>query len=338
MITKVYDKVKSFLKENWKFFVVFITLGIILTYEFPYYIDAPGGLMDVSDKIEITDSYESEGSFNLAYVSELKATIPTLIFAFFNSNWDILKEEEVLYDNETMKELLLRDQLLLQEALSNAIIVGFEKANREVKITNEKVYVSYKAEDAITTLKVGDQIIRVNGIEVKNREMLLKLTEDIPIGQSFDIDVLYNNKEEVRTATLQQSGDRKLIGVVLTQISEVETTPEVKFHFSKNESGPSGGLMTALSIYNMLTEEDLTKGHTIVGTGTIELDGTVGSIGGVKYKLAGAVKKKAEIFLVPAGENYEEALELQKKEQYDIQIIPIGHIDDALEYLENLGK
>lgn len=96
--------------------------------------------------------------------------------------------------------------------------------------------------------------------------------------------------------------------------------------------------MTALSIYNMLTEEDLTKGHTIVGTGTIELDGTVGSIGGVKYKLAGAVKKKAEIFLVPAGENYEEALELQKKEQYDIQIIPIGHIDDALEYLENLGK
>ena len=59
---------------------------------------------------------------------------------------------------------------------------------------------------------------------------------------------------------------------------------------------------------NNLTEEDITKGKKIVGTGTIEEDGSVGSIGGVKYKLNGAVRQKADIFLVPAGENYEEAL------------------------------
>jgi len=104
----------------------------------------------------------------------------------------------------------------------------------------------------------------------------------------------------MRTATLQEVEGRILVGVILTQVSEVKTDPKIEFHFSKSESGPSGGLMTALSIYNMLTEKDLTKGKTIVGTGTIELDGSIGSIGGVKYKLKGAVKKKAEIFFSAA--------------------------------------
>lgn len=337
MITKVYDKIKAILKENWKFFISLIALGFLFTYEFPYYIDAPGGLMNVSDKISIEDHYESEGSFNLAYVSELKATIPTLLIAAFNPDWDILKEEDVLYDYETMEELLLRDHLLLEEALSNATIVGFKKANQSITLLNEKVYVSYVLEDAITTLQVGDQILSVNGKSIKNKEELQQLTESIPVSQEFKIEVLANGKKEIRTATLQDVNNQKLIGVILTQINEIETNPKIEFHFSKNESGPSGGLMTALSIYDMLTEEDLTKGHTIVGTGTIELDGSVGSIGGVKYKLKGAVKKKADIFLVPAGENYEEALKLQKKYHYDIQIVAVSTFDEAVEYLKHLS-
>lgn len=54
--------------------------------------------------------------------------------------------------------------------------------------------------------------------------------------------------------------------------------------------------MTTLEIYNSLTDDDLTKGYKIVGTGTIDMEGNVGMIGGVKYKLKGAIKKKADIF------------------------------------------
>lgn len=338
MVNKVYDKIKQILKENWKFFLILIVSAFICLYEFPYYIDAPGGIMDVSKRIELENSYDSEGSFNLAYVSEIKATIPTLLVALLNPNWDILKEEEILYDNETMQDVLLRDHLLLEESLSNAVVVGFEKAKKEVKKKSEKVYVSYKMEDANATLKVGDQIVKVNGIEVKNKEHLSEIIKSLEVGKSFDIEVLYNKKKEIRTAILQEMDGRNLIGVVLTQIIDVETTPKVEFQFSKNESGPSGGFMSALTIYNQLTKEDLTKGRKIVGTGTIELDGSVGSIGGVKYKLKGAVKKKADIFFVPSGENYEEALELQKKYNYDIQIVSVSNIDDAILYLKQLEK
>lgn len=336
MITKVYDKVKRFFQENWKFLVVFVVLGVLFTYEFPYYIDAPGGLMNVSDKIEMVGGNESDGSFNLAYVSELRATIPTLLVAFFNPSWDVLKEEDMLYDNETIRDLTLRDQLLLKEALGNATIVGFDKAGASFEVASEKVYVSYKTEDAITDLKVGDQFLSVAGEDVLNKEGLSDLIQSLSVGEEVSIKVLNRGKEYVRTATIQEVGDRKLIGVVLTQVSDVKTDPLVEFHFSKNESGPSGGLMTALSIYNMLVKEDLTRGKKIVGTGTIELDGSVGSIGGVKYKLKGAVRKKAQIFFVPAGENYEEALKLVDKYQYDIQVVSVAHIDDAILYLKNL--
>lgn len=336
MITKVYDKVKRFFQENWKFLVVFVVLGVLFTYEFPYYIDAPGGLMNVSDKIEMVGGNESDGSFNLAYVSELRATIPTLLVAFFNPSWDVLKEEDMLYDNETIRDLTLRDQLLLKEALGNATIVGFDKAGASFEVVSEKVYVSYKTEDAITDLKVGDQFLSVAGEDILNKDGLSDLIQSLSVGEEVSIKVLNSGKEYMRTATIQEVGDRKLIGVVLTQVSDVKTDPLVEFHFSKNESGPSGGLMTALSIYNMLVKEDLTRGKKIVGTGTIELDGSVGSIGGVKYKLKGAVRKKAQIFFVPAGENYEEALKLVDKYHYDIQVVSVAHIDDAILYLKNL--
>ena len=336
MITKVYDKVKQFLIENIRFFTILIVLGVVLTYELHYYIDAPGGLLDVSERIEIEGGYQSEGSFNLAYVSELKATIPTLLIAYFSPSWDILKEEDMLYDNETMKELIFRDKILLEEAISNATIVGYEKAGKKVDINSEKIYISYIDEEAITTLAVGDQILEVEGKTIKSKDDLSEVINTLKAGDEITIKVLADEKEIFRTATIQNIEGKNIVGVLLSQVAQLDTDPTIKFHFTNSESGPSGGLMTALSIYNMLIEDDLTKGHTIVGTGTIDLDGTVGSIGGVKYKLKGAVKKKAEIFFVPAGENYEEAVELKEKNNYKIEIVSISHIDEAIEYLKNL--
>ena len=93
--------------------------------------------------------------------------------------------------------------------------------------------------------------------------------------------------------------------------------------------------MTSLAIYNALTSEDITNGHIIVGTGTIDSDGNVGSVGGVKYKLAGAIKNKAKIFIVPNGENYKEAIELKEKNNYDIEIVGVSTFKEAVDYLKN---
>ena len=75
-------------------------------------------------------------------------------------------------------------------------------------------------------------------------------------------------------------------------------------------------------------------GDVIAGTGTMELDGKVGEISGVKYKLIGAVKKGADVFIVPTN-NYEEALSVKQENNYDIEIIEASTFKEAVEKLKN---
>ena len=125
-----------------------------------------------------------------------------------------------------------------------------------------------------------------------------------------------------------------MVGIMISNISELETNPKIELKFNSSESGSSGGLMMTLAIYNYLIDDDITKGRKIVGTGTIDELGNVGSIGGVKYKLAGAVKEKADLFLVPFGENYEEAKKEKEEKNYDIKIVAVKTLDEAISYLE----
>ena len=90
----------------------------------------------------------------------------------------------------------------------------------------------------------------------------------------------------------------------------------------------------SLAIYDNITGFDLSKGRKIAGTGTIDSNGIVGQIDGIKYKLRGAVKAKMDIFLVPAGENYNQAIEEKKKNNYNIEIVPIKNLEEAITYLK----
>ena len=130
----------------------------------------------------------------------------------------------------------------------------------------------------------------------------------------------------------------KWISSSLAFSNKYKTNPNIKFNIDKNESGSSGGLITALTIYNNLVKEDITNGLTIVGTGTIDINGKVGSIGGVNYKLKSAEASGADIFFVPNGENYKEAIKLKKEKEYKIEIVGVDTFDDALEYLEKIGN
>jgi PDZ domain-containing protein len=94
---------------------------------------------------------------------------------------------------------------------------------------------------------------------------------------------------------------------------------------------PSGGLMMALTLYDLLTPDDLTRGRAIAGTGALECDGGVVPIGGIEQKVAGAEQEGAEIFLSPAGN-----VEAARRAADDIEVVAIARFEDALEYLDGL--
>lgn len=332
MLNKIYEKVLQYIKEEYKFLLIILTLFITMTYKLPFYIDTPGGIIDISKRIKIDEKNKLEGTMNFAYVSEMRATIPTYIIAKINKNWDIIKKEEVVLENETESDVRFRDTLDLKEALSNALYVGFKESNEEFKTKNNKVYVTQILKDAKTDLKVGDQILEANNTKINNIKELQSIEKQE--GKTIQLKVINNKKEYTRTAECIKYNDNIIIGIALGETYEIESNHKIDIDYKQRESGPSGGLMMALTTYSYLTGEDLTKGRTVVGTGTIDKDGNVGSIGGVKYKLIGAVKNKSDIFLVPNGENYEEAIKVKQEKNYNIKIVGVSNIKEAINELK----
>ena len=86
----------------------------------------------------------------------------------------------------------------------------------------------------------------------------------------------------------------------------METNPHFQFPFdveidTGNVGGPSAGLALTLSIIDELSPKSVTNGNEVAVTGTIQLDGTVGEIGGIRQKVAAVRASGVRYFLVPPG-------------------------------------
>ncbi|MFK4998850.1 S16 family serine protease [Bacillus sp. N9] len=109
----------------------------------------------------------------------------------------------------------------------------------------------------------------------------------------------------------------------------------------KDIGGPSAGLMFSLEIYNQATEGDLTKGYEIAGTGTIDMDGNVGQIGGIREKITAVHKAGIDIFFCPQDihandTNEKDVLDEVKKQGYSVTVVPVKTLQDAINYLREL--
>ncbi|NDA39585.1 MAG: hypothetical protein EBX86_05870, partial [Actinobacteria bacterium] len=89
--------------------------------------------------------------------------------------------------------------------------------------------------------------------------------------------------------------------------------------------GPSAGLIFAVGVIEKLTPEDLLRGRSIAGTGTINPAGDVGGIGGIEEKMIGASRKGATIFLAPRA-NCPDIKHVPK----GLKVIPVSTLQEAL--------
>ena len=337
MFAKIYEKIKEFIKEYYKELIVLLVIVLLFTIKLPYSIYTPGGAVNLNDRITVEDGYESEGSFNMAYVSMVRGSIPFLLISYVIPDWDIVATEDLTIEGEDMDEMLERERLYMQESMDAAIINAYQAAGEEITITRTINEVSYLAEEADTNLEIGDQILSVNGVEIRSLEELRNIVEKLNAKEEVSLKVIRDEKERDCYAITYDTSDGIKIGVSLLTTYEYVTDPEVTITSKASEAGSSGGLMMSLAIYNQLVPEDITNGMKIVGTGTIDIDGNVGEIGGVRYKLIGAVKNDADLFMCPE-ENYEEAMSVKEEKGYDITIVSVSTFLEAIEKLEGLSS
>ena len=322
-------KILTKLKEYKIYIIVLIASAIIFNIKLPYYVMAPGDIIPIDNRIETTSKKESTGNINLLYVTEYEGTVSSVVMSFLMKNWDLEKLEEVQLSNETPEEIKLRNKVMLDNSIQNAIFVAYNKAGKQINITNKKNIIIGLTDNK--DLKIGDEILSANNILLEDITTLKEIINKNNINDIIELKIKRNNQELTYQVPVIEKNNMKMLGIVMITNYEYELDPEINIKFKDSEGGSSGGAMMSLSIYNAITDEDITKGLKIGGTGTIDINGNVGEIDGVKYKIMGAIKNDLDIVFVPSA-NYEDAIKAKGKNK--IKIVSVDTFDEIINYLK----
>lgn len=336
-MNKILNYIKNLVKEEYKFIIFLVLLYLTLNFPVNYYITVGGGTSDVASRIKVADGYDSKGTFNISYVTQLKGTLCTYGLSYIIPTWERDDANNYKYDeSESIEDINFRGDLDLSTANGTATYWAYTLANKKITEKTSKLYVITTLKDFETPLKVQDQILSIDGNNYDTIEEYKDYLQTKKANDEVTIKVKRNSKEKKLKVKLHESEGSIMLGVGLQYVKEYDVKPNVDISFNSSESGPSGGLITTLEIYNQLTKKDLTKGLKIAGTGTIETDGTIGQIGGVEHKILGAEADNTDIFLVPSGDNYKAAKKYKKEKKLKIKLIEVKNIKDAIKKLEEL--
>lgn len=335
MFSKIYSKFINFIKNNYKDIIFLVLFACFCMIKTPYLIYEPGGAVDLTDRVQVENSLAKTGKLNMNYVSVGRATIPSLIAAFFINNWDVYRESTITYDEYDYETSFKIDQLDYNNSITSAVLVACSAVEScTFDITSTRSYVIYIDDESETDLKVMDEILTIDGYDYQDLDWLSIYLEQKEFGDRLIIKVNNNGKEYERYAVVKDFEGLKKVGVGILNNYDYTTNPKIHIVTKDYEAGGSGGLMFTLAIINGLSDTDITKGYNVHGTGSIDEYGNVGPIGGVKYKMLGASKNKANIFFVPT-ENCSEAKQVKKEFKLNMDVVCVNTYLDALNYLNN---
>lgn len=324
-------KIKRFIKDNYVFIILMVFIVLFFNIKLPYYVMAPGGVINITDRVVMDDySNNTKGSINMLYVSEYDGTMASLLMAKLRG-FDIESNSERQVSNESVKEINERNRIMRDNSLDIAIMVAYKTAGKNISIKNKKNVVVASTFD--NGLEVGDVILSTDGSLCDDTDCIRKIINSKNVDDNISFRVLRNNKEINVDSKVIMDNNTKIVGVVIITQYDYDIDPSIDIKFKNSESGASGGLMLTLTIYNAISDVDLIRDRNIAGTGTISFDGSVGEIGGTKYKIIGAIRNNMDIVFVPSS-NYEEAIMTKNKYNSDIDIVRVDNFKEVIDYLK----
>lgn len=313
----------------------------------PYYLYQPGSVEELSSKVTVEDGHKSHnGKLYLTTILSIKANnIYYLLYGYFAPHTEIKKEEEVKGDlTENEYDQLLKH--MMKTSQENAMVSGLKAAGEPVSIKPKGVFIGniVSTSKAKGVLEVGDIITSIDGHPVKNTEdFRAYLKNKKTKGDTVTIQSLHNGKIKTnKIGLIQLDAKTKTVGLGIYPEDEISVNTDRKITFHTEDiGGPSAGLMFSLEILSQILPEDLKKGYKIAGTGTMDLNGNVGQIGGIRDKIVAAHKKGVDIFFCPADitsddTNEKDVKDETKKLGYNIKIVPVKTLKDAENYLNSL--
>lgn len=291
---------------------------------------SPGPVTDAVDAVVVdgAEVYDSDGEWIMLTVAGQDINAFEALIAAADPSVDVLARAVVRRPDESDEDYRRRNLQLMDQSTATAISVALSRLEVEEE---PHVFITGYAADtpAGDVLEIGDRIVSLDGEPVEATEDLAEVLEPAAPGDIVSVEVERAGETlsfEVELVAEEEVPDRPIIGIYVSDLPFwVEIDPGIV-------GGPSAGLMYSLAIMEALTPESLAGGAVVSGTGEVDLDGNVGSIGGVRQKVVAAEAAGAEYMLVPEG-NYEAALTAPRR---DLELVPVATVDEALDFLEGL--
>jgi len=314
------------------FLIALMPIGLIKT---EYYFMSPGPPYQWEIDYGNNDNYTFEGNLFQLTVRRDEANVFVYLWSLINESYDLYPREVILPDGVTPEELSEISIQNMRTSENVAIAVALKNIGYEIESKGDGVAVVGLLDDSPVKdkLKKGDLINSINNTDIYSATEFISTLRTYSIGETVSIGLLREIegiKEQIYIKTtliehVEYEGE-PMVGFLATTVNERFDFPFEIDIKTGNVGGPSAGLMMALNVYNNLIPEDITNSKIIAGTGTIEIDGSVGPVGGIKQKIIAAKRAGAELILVPVS-NFEEA---QPFETDKTAIVAVDSFDEAL--------
>jgi PDZ domain-containing protein len=331
--------------------VILLIAGVLAGFvvRVDYSTIAPGEALSLPPRVTIdgAQSYPTtRGDIRLLFVREAyNVNFWQYVRARLDKDIDLVKDEAINPGSLTPKEQ--NDQGLQQmaDAKNSATEVALRAAGYKVTVLPGLTVSDLSSGfPAIKVLYWGDVILTADGKAVTEPQDLTAAVAKHAVGSQITLGILRGTKHLTVKSGVSQDQGRHIIGVV----------PAVRFKFpfkvnvdTTGIGGPSAGLAMTLAIYDDLTSGDLTGGHHVAVTGTIDDGGNVGEIGGIAQKAVAARAAQVTLFIVPqcAADDPPDALkgcksDLARASQRagsKIKVVPVGTFQEALKVLRDNG-
>lgn len=335
-------------RVGWAAVGIAVAIGLIFALlPSPYVIQQPGPIYDTLGTTEVDgeeiplitipdeETFPTDGSLDLLTVSALGRPGRTpgwldVAVAWFDPRRAVVPVESVFppglseEDRNAVNEAQMVDSQ--QDAIAAALVeLGFDFP-RDVVVQGIG-----EGTPAEGVLEEGDVILAVDGAEVHSVDELRAALREHGTETPAQLEVLRDGETIALEATPESVEGQAVLGVGVRMRYEFPIDVEIRLD---DVGGPSAGMMFALGIVDKLTPGAMTGGETVAGTGTIDSDGSVGGIGGIRQKLWGAKDHGADLFLAPEA-NCDEVV---GNVPDGLEVLAVSSLDEARAIVETVAE
>lgn len=279
-----------------------------LSIPMPFVEYRPGSAVEIAPLVAVDGIATSplEGTTALLTVRLTRPTPVQLVAARLDAERDLLPLTRVYPQGVDRQVHLARERERFDRQFEVAAAVGAAAAGVPLEITTAVVVLEVDPEGpSAGRLAPGDTVLAVDGVPLASGAALAELVRSSPPGVPLVLRITHAGTDRDQPVTPEPAldGGPPRIGVIVqTAVDELLLPIDITLTPGVRIGGPSAGMMVGLTVYDLIAEDDLLRGRRVAGTGTLDVDGVVGPVGGVAEKTLAAIAGGYEVLLVPAAE------------------------------------